>query len=153
LQWLLVQKGRISAGISLYVDESGYIPEEERSEEEGKLVDLLQMIDQVGFGDEDVQLHLFTAASIQHGRFPIKRRRKMRWLFMCDAHELVNVQWCSTWDQVQKEFKFIHGDRQLLSIAATPFISNCYSPRPCGMEDDGSVRRRGNRPFPCFAQT
>jgi hypothetical protein len=78
------------------------------------------MIDEGQFSVKDVTLHLFKAASVQDGRFPIKRQPDMRcqredcWvlvaeeragvqthavgkydLFMLHTHELIKLQWWS----------------------------------------------------------
>jgi hypothetical protein len=140
-----VQRNQVSLGIHQYATELGNILEESRSEEENSFLELRKIIDEGQFGDEQVQVYVFTAASVQHGRFPIKKKREMRcqredcWvliaekrvggviddgkhdLWMLCASYLIKVQWFSGWAQARRELKLIIGSGQQLSIVATSF--------------------------------
>jgi hypothetical protein len=119
-----VQRIQVSIGIHQYATELGNILEEGRSEEENSFIELRKIIVEGQFGDEQVQVDAFTAASVQNGRIPIKKMREMRcqredcWiliaekrvggmiddvgkhdLWMLCASYLIKVHWYSEWAQ------------------------------------------------------
>jgi hypothetical protein len=141
-----VQRNQISLGIHQYATEMGNIQEERRSEEENCFMELRKMIDEGHFFEVDIQVDIFTAASVQSGRFPIKSHRPMRcqkedcWVLVAEermggavddvgkhdlwilcARDLVEVHWFSQRAQERRELKLVIGMGQQVSVVATSF--------------------------------
>lgn len=158
-----LQRNQLSIGIHRYAAELGDIPEADRSEEERLVKELQNMIDEGQFTDGHVRVDLFTAASVQNGRFPIKRKRAMRsqkedcWVLIAEeraegviddagkhdlwmqcVQDLVKVQWMSAAAGVRKELKLVLGDGQLLSIVDTRFGNTTYNEGKWETEEDST---------------
>jgi hypothetical protein len=131
----LVQRVQLSNSIHEYATELGIIAEEERSDEENGFFELRDMIDEGQFGDDDVKVELFTAASVEDGRFLVAERRAQEQrddfgvhdMWMLCARQLVKVQWNSHLLQKRMQLKLVLGEGWLLSIVDTPFGDTVYN--------------------------
>jgi hypothetical protein len=147
-----MQRNEVSVGIHQYATELENIPEDDRSHEEECFMELQEMIDAGDFSDGDVRVDKFTAASVQNGRFPVKRKRTMRcqkedcWVLVAEERaggviddvgkhdlwmlcvcDLVKVQWVSNKFQARKELKLLIGTGQQLAVVDTPFGNTVYN--------------------------
>jgi hypothetical protein len=69
---LLVQRNNLQNCIYKYAEELPEVPEAAPSEEESLRMKLMTMIDEGEFGEENVRIDMFKAATVQNGSFTIK---------------------------------------------------------------------------------
>ncbi len=145
-----VQRNTIQNSIHNYAEELPNVPEAVVSEDEKMWKELMGMIDEGNFGEEDVKIDMFKAATVQNGRFPIKCRRQRRcekedcWVLVAErrierddtgqhdlwmhcARDLVRLKWVSPLDGHQLQLKLILGSGQRLNVLQTIFGSTVYN--------------------------
>jgi hypothetical protein len=159
---VFVQRNAIQNSIHHYAEE---LPEEEeadRSEDELMWKELMLMIDEGEFGEENVRIDMFNGAIVQNGRFPIKSRRQRRcekedcWVLIAErrterddmgehdlwmhcAQNLIRLKWVSPRDGHQRQLKLILGSGQRLSILQTRFGSTVYNEGKWESEEESTA--------------